>query len=137
MASVSISIRGELLGLVGESGVGSRCTALSDHASDRAAGKDRQRRNTVRRQRPAQTLRRRDARDARRRHRDDLSGSDDVAQSVFTVGEQIAEALRCIARLSRKEARRPTIEAMREVAIPDPARASTIIPPALGGMRSA
>jgi len=55
---------------------------------------------------------------------------------VFTVGEQIAEALRLHRKLSRKEARRATIEAMREVAIPDPARRVDDYPHQLsGGMR--
>ena len=42
--------RGELLGLVGESGCGKSITALSDHAIDCPAGKDRGRRNHLRRQ---------------------------------------------------------------------------------------
>jgi len=55
---------------------------------------------------------------------------------VFTVGEQIAEALRLHRRLSRRDARRATIEAMREVAIPDPARRVDDYPHQLsGGMR--
>src|ERR1051326_823226 len=41
---------------------------------------------------------------------------------VYTVGEQIAEALRLHRKLSRKQAREATIEAMDEVAIPDAAR---------------
>jgi oligopeptide/dipeptide ABC transporter ATP-binding protein len=55
---------------------------------------------------------------------------------VFTVGEQIAEALRLHRKLPRKEAWRATIEAMREVAIPDPARRVDDYPHQLsGGMR--
>jgi oligopeptide/dipeptide ABC transporter ATP-binding protein len=55
---------------------------------------------------------------------------------VYTVGEQIAEALRLHRGLSRKAARRATIEAMREVAIPDPARRIDDYPHQLsGGMR--
>jgi oligopeptide/dipeptide ABC transporter ATP-binding protein len=55
---------------------------------------------------------------------------------VFTVGEQIAEALRLHRKLSRKQAREATIEAMREVAIPDPARRVDDYPHQLsGGMR--
>ena len=38
---------------------------------------------------------------------------------VFTVGEQIAEALRLHRRLDRKAARAAAIAAMQEVAIPD------------------
>src|ERR671939_2240949 len=55
---------------------------------------------------------------------------------VYTVGEQIAEALRLHRKLSRKEAKRAAIEAMREVAIPDPARRADDYPHQLsGGMR--
>jgi oligopeptide/dipeptide ABC transporter ATP-binding protein len=55
---------------------------------------------------------------------------------VYTVGEQIAEALRLHRKMSRKEARQATIEAMREVAIPDPARRINDYPHQLsGGMR--
>src|SRR2546421_12527152 len=55
---------------------------------------------------------------------------------VYTVGEQIAEALRLHRKLSRKDARRATIEAMKEVSIPDPARRVDDYPHQLsGGMR--
>jgi oligopeptide/dipeptide ABC transporter ATP-binding protein len=55
---------------------------------------------------------------------------------VYTVGEQIAEALRLHRKLSRKQAREATIEAMREVAIPDPSRRVDDYPHQLsGGMR--
>jgi oligopeptide/dipeptide ABC transporter ATP-binding protein len=55
---------------------------------------------------------------------------------VFTVGEQIAEALRLHRRLSHKAARAAAIEAMREVAISDPARRVDDYPHQLsGGMR--
>src|SRR5205085_12495455 len=55
---------------------------------------------------------------------------------VYTVGEQIAEALRLDRKLSRKDAREATIEAMKEVAIPDPSRRVKDYPHQLsGGMR--
>jgi oligopeptide/dipeptide ABC transporter ATP-binding protein len=55
---------------------------------------------------------------------------------VFTVGEQIAEALRLHRKMSRTQAHQATIEAMREVAIPDPARRINDYPHQLsGGMR--
>jgi len=55
---------------------------------------------------------------------------------VFTVGEQIAEALRLHRGLSRKAARAAAIEAMREVSIPDPALRADDYPHQLsGGMR--
>jgi oligopeptide/dipeptide ABC transporter ATP-binding protein len=55
---------------------------------------------------------------------------------VYTVGEQIAEALRLHRKLSRREAHLAAIEAMKEVAIPDPARRVDDYPHQLsGGMR--
>jgi oligopeptide/dipeptide ABC transporter ATP-binding protein len=55
---------------------------------------------------------------------------------VYTVGEQIAEALRLHRKLSRRAARAAAIEAMREVSIPDPARRVDDYPHQLsGGMR--
>ena len=55
---------------------------------------------------------------------------------VFTVGEQIAEALRLHRKLSRKAAHEAAIAAMREVSIPDPARRVHDYPHQLsGGMR--
>jgi oligopeptide/dipeptide ABC transporter ATP-binding protein len=55
---------------------------------------------------------------------------------VFTVGEQIAEALRLHRGLSRKDARAAAIEAMREVSIPDAALRADDYPHQLsGGMR--
>jgi peptide/nickel transport system ATP-binding protein len=55
---------------------------------------------------------------------------------VFTVGEQIAEALRLHRNLNKKQAHEAAIEAMKEVAIPDPSRRVRDYPHQLsGGMR--
>ncbi len=55
---------------------------------------------------------------------------------VFTVGEQIAEALRLHRKLNKKAAWSQAIEAMKEVSIPDPARRANDYPHQLsGGMR--
>jgi oligopeptide/dipeptide ABC transporter ATP-binding protein len=55
---------------------------------------------------------------------------------VYTIGEQIGEALRLHRKLSRAQARGAAVEAMREVAIPDAARRLQDYPHQLsGGMR--
>src|SRR5438270_10408506 len=55
---------------------------------------------------------------------------------VFPVGEQIAEALRLHRKLSRTDARKAAVEAMREVSIPDPELRVNDYPHQLsGGMR--
>src|SRR5437016_3810820 len=127
---------GELLGLVGESGCGKSMTALSVMRLVPPPGKITtgeipfEGRNLLK-------LSNREMRDVR---------GNDIAMifqdpmtslnPVFTVGEQIAEALRLHRNLSRREARQGAIEAMREVSIPDPALRVSDYPHQLsGGMR--
>lgn len=134
---VSFTIgEGELLGLVGESGCGKSITALSImrliSKPGKISGGSIKFKGEELTTASSERLREIRGNDIAMIFQDPMTS----LNPVFTVGEQIAEALRLHRKLDRKAAWAAAIEAMKEVSIPSPERRVKDYPHQLsGGMR--
>ncbi|MCC6330091.1 MAG: ABC transporter ATP-binding protein [Acidobacteria bacterium] len=134
---VSFTIRrGEFVGLVGESGCGKSITALSImrliYPPGQISGGSIRFKGEELTLAPEKRMREIRGNDIAMIFQDPMTS----LNPVYTVGEQIAEALRLHRKLDKKAAWAATVEAMKEVAIPAAERRARDYPHQLsGGMR--
>jgi len=134
---VSFSVdEGELVGLVGESGCGKSITALSImrliYPPGKIAGGAIRFKGEELTTASEDRMRQIRGNDIAMIFQDPMTS----LNPVYTVGEQIAEALRLHRKLDKKAAWTAAIDAMREVSIPSPERRANDYPHQLsGGMR--
>ncbi len=134
---VSLSIgEGEFVGLVGESGCGKSITALSImrliYPPGRISGGSIKFKGEELTSASEDRMRQIRGNDVAMIFQDPMTS----LNPVYTVGEQIAEALRLHRRLDRRAAWTATVDAMKEVAIPGAERRASDYPHQLsGGMR--
>ena len=115
---------GRTLGIVGESGSGKSVSSLTVMGLTRSKSSRHQRRDPLRRARPADALGERDARDPGRGDRDDLPGPAVLAASLLPHRRPARGGRAAHHKVSKAAALDKAVELLRLVGIPEPEAAS-------------